>query len=111
MATTTVPTKPLEFTTLVKIDSFTGDIAELALAVEEHLVRIIADEAPATALEYFVRPSIESVQIGLRFRGLPTDAVESVAPEISKDAVMAALAAFGMPNADAHVWSTLLVGA
>lgn len=111
MAIVAAPTKHLEFRTLVKIDGAVDDIASLAPVVERHLVRIIGDEAPATIHEYIVRPREQSVQIGLRFRGLPTADVERVAPEISIDAVADALDEVGVDRLRARIWSTSLAGA
>lgn len=110
MSDTIVTGKTHEYTVVVKIDEFTGDLTKLAGTMEHELIRIVDVEGIATLSQYFVRALANGIEVGLRFRGLPTSNVESTGIDLVTEATDAALTAAGVKHATGRIANTLLVG-
>lgn len=111
MSATQVSTDVMELTTTVR---FTGADAAVAARIAEQLddaLRVeIKDQGAAAIREYFVRPVGVTVQVGLRFRGMDPDHVESTADEILEEALSKVKALESATSLGKRT-STLLVGA
>ena len=110
MGTAAVTSKVLEFVTIVKVDGYTGSLAELARRTERELVRRIDDDGIAAIQQYFVRSIASGIQIGLRFRGLKAGEVEATGSDVVKEATQAALLAEGQESHAGRITNTLLAG-
>lgn len=110
MATSKVSNKTYEFITVVHVDDRKGSLPHLAELAETELENLIADRGVATVHQYFVRALANSIQIGLRFRGISSDHVEETGLELATDAVTAALEDDGQAGTRTRVASTLLAG-
>lgn len=111
MSATQVTTEVMDLTTTVR---FTGasvtTAARIAAELDATLRAEIANQGAAAIREYFVRPVGETVQVGLRFKGMVADHVEATADEVLEGALSKVSSLEGATSHGKRT-STLLVGA